>query len=418
MSLFGIMRTSTSGMAAQANMLGTIADNIANSSTTGYKRAAEEFSTLVLESGVADYASGSVKANTRTYNDQQGGFAYTSSASDLAIQGDGFFVVRNADGKTSLTRAGAFTQTGDGKLVNTAGYQLMAYAASGGTTPVSNGLAGLVPVDIKSLGLIAQPSTKGALSVNLPPDGTMVSSSTLPSLNSATSKFTAKTSLVVYDNVGGAKILDVYESRTGIDTWEFTVFDRSQAASNGGFPYASGPLATTALSFNPVSGALASGSATSLAIPVPNGKSLTIDLSGSTELSAPYSVKSATIDGSAPSTVDRIEISEDGSLSAVYKSGARVLAYQIPLATVSSPNNLNGKSDNLFTATDNSGDITIGLPQVGSLGHVVSGALEKSTVDVATELTAMIEAQHSYTANSKVFQTAADLMDVLINLKR
>jgi flagellar hook protein FlgE len=418
MSLYGMMRTSASGMAAQANMLGTVSDNIANSSTTGYKRASEEFSTLVLESGVAEYASGAVESHTRRDIDAQGAFNYTSSTTDLAIRGQGFFVVSSPDGTTSLTRAGSFVQDGSGKLVNAAGYQLMAYASSAGITPVSNGLSGLVPVDITTMSLVAQPSTSGKLSVNLPPTGTLVAAADLPSANAATSTFTKMTSMVAYDNIGAATTLDIFESRTAANTWEITVFDRSAQAVGGGFPYSSGPLVTTALTFDPANGSLAVASPTSIAVPVPNGSTLTLDLSGCTELAAEYLVRTATVDGSAPSAVDHIEISDTGELSAIYKNGSRLVAYQIPLATVTSPDNLEVRSGNLFSTTADSGSVLVGLPQTGSLGGIVSGALEKSTVDVATELTTMIESQHSYTANSKVFQTAADLMDVLINLKR
>jgi Flagella basal body rod protein len=93
MGLYNMMRTSASGMAAQANRLGTVADNIANSSTTGYKRASMEFSSLVLESGNAEFNSGSVEPHLRHAISEQDGFRFTSSSTDLAIKGDGFFVV-------------------------------------------------------------------------------------------------------------------------------------------------------------------------------------------------------------------------------------------------------------------------------------------------------------------------------------
>jgi flagellar hook protein FlgE len=418
MSLYGMMRTSASGMAAQANMLSTVADNIANANTTGYKRATEEFSTLVLESGTIDYASGAVETHTRTYNSQQGALTYTSSTTDLAIRGEGFFVVTGADGTTSLTRAGSFVPDGEGLLVNAAGQTLMAYAAKDGVTPVSNGLSGLVPVDMSTLGLVALPSTKGVLSVNLPPDAVAVPTTQAASANTVAAQFTKMTSLAAFDAVGAPITLDIYETKTAANTWEVAVFDRDAAATGGAFPYTSGPLASATLSFDPATGALAATSAKEISIPVPNGNLVTLDLSGFSELAADYTVRDARMDGSAPSTVDHLEISDDGALSAVYKNGARAVAYQIPLATVTSPDNLLSRSGNLFSPTASSGGLRVGLPQTGALGSIASSALEKSTVDVATELTSMIQAQHSYTANSKVFQTAGDLMDVLISLKR
>lgn len=418
MSLYGMMRTSASGMTAQSNMLSTVADNIANASTTGYKRASEEFSTLVLESGVADYESGAVESHTRRFISKQGSFNFTSSATDLAIRGQGFLIVSGADGAMSLTRAGSFVKDGDGYLVNAAGYQLMAYPSAAGTNPVSNGLAGLVPVNIATLGMLAQPSSVGRLFVNLPPDSTAVAPASLPSANTVTSAFTKVTSLVAYDNIGASKTLDIYETKTAANTWEIAVFDRAAASPGGGFPYGSGPLATTTLTFDPTNGALAAASPASIAIPVPNGASLTLDLSKSTELAAGYVVRDVAVNGSGPSDVDRIDISEAGELFAIYKNGARSESYRIPLANVPSPDNLAPVTGNLFALTADSGSIIVGQAGTTGLGELVSNALEKSTVDIGSELTTMIEAQHSYTANSKVFQTAADLMEVLINLKR
>ena len=106
MGLYGMMRTGASGMSAQSNRLGTVADNIANVGTTGYKRASSEFSSLVLKSGQSDYLSGSVDSRVRYAVSEQGSFKFTTSATDLAVKGNGFFIVSNEAGQTFLTRAG------------------------------------------------------------------------------------------------------------------------------------------------------------------------------------------------------------------------------------------------------------------------------------------------------------------------
>ena len=122
MSLYGMMRTGVSGMNAQANRLSTVADNIANSGTTGYKRSSTEFSSLIIPSTTGNYTSGGVTTTIRTSIAQQGDLKYTSSGSDLAINGDGFFVVQNSSGTPYLTRAGSFVPDGEGNLVNAAGF--------------------------------------------------------------------------------------------------------------------------------------------------------------------------------------------------------------------------------------------------------------------------------------------------------
>jgi flagellar hook protein FlgE len=397
MSLFGSMRTSVSGMNAQANMLGTVSDNIANSSTTGYKAATEEFSTLVLESGVGGYQSGAVESHTRRFISQQGGFDYTSSPTDMAVRGQGFFIVSGPGDAISLTRAGSFVKDAEGHLVNAAGFQLMGYPSAGGTTPASNGLAGLSPVNLSTLGLVAQASTAGNLSVNLPPDAVAVPAANLPSMNGATSQFSKMTSIVAYDNIGTAKTLDIYETKTGANTWEFTVFDRAAASAGGGFPYAPGPLVSSTLNFNPATGALAAASPASIAIPVPNGATLNLDLSQSTELAAGYAVRDVNVNGSAPSAVDRIDINPRGELVAIYKNGARAVAYSIPLATVASPDRLLPKPGNVFALTAESGNIIAGTASANGLGAQLYGQLESvpdvgGSVGCADQLEALIAA--------------------------
>jgi flagellar hook protein FlgE len=116
--------------------------------------------------------------------------------------------------------------------------------------------------------------------------------------------------------------------------------------------------------------------------------------------------------------VERTEIDDEGVVYAVYENGARVPTYQIPLANVVSPDRLTPLVGDVYTTSAESGDIQIGFATQGGLGGITSSALEQSNVDLANELTNMIEAERHYSVNSKVFQTGADLLDVLVNLKR
>lgn len=416
MSLYGMMRTGASGMAAQANRLATVADNIANMNTTGYKRASTEFASMILESGQGSYVSGSVRTDVRYAISAEGTHSYTTSATDLAIDGQGFFLVGGGSDQVYLTRSGSFVKDGNGRLVNAAGFHLMGYPLTNGAPPVvANGYAGLEVINIGDLAMQANASTEGRFYVNLPYNAEVVAAA-LPSSNDPNAVFTAMTSLVSYDNVGNEVILDVYSTKTGPMTWEISVYDRATAAAGGGFPYSSGPLETETLTFDGM-GRL-TGGATSLSIAIPNGQTLTLDMSQSTHLPGPYSYSEAVIDGNAPSDVERIEFGSDGTLYAVFRNSARIATHRIPLATVTSPDNLQTLPGNVYAPSADSGDVRVGFAGEGGLGDIASGALEQSTVDLASELTAMIESQRNYTANSKVFQTGADLMDVLVNLKR
>lgn len=420
MGLYGMLRTSVSGMGAQANRLGAISDNVANSNTPGYKKATVEFSTLVLQSGGQEYVSGNVQSDTRYGVSQQGSLSYTTSNTDLAIKGDGFFVVQGQNGQTFLTRAGSFQRDGTGNLVNAAGFKLMGYDATTGTSnAVSNGTAGLSTVNFGGFAsLQANPTTAGKMFVNFPSSATTVAAGDLPSTNSATAQYTGKSSLVVYDNLGNQTTLDIYSAKSATGTWEMSVYNRADAdPTSKGFPYSSAALTTQTLDFD-TSGQFTSSSAKTLSVAVPNGATMTLDLSQSTQLSTAYTVFSATADGNAPSEVDRIDIDNSGDIYAIFKNGERVLAYKIPLAKVPSPDNLTPSTGNVYSISSTSGDLLVGTPNVGGFGSLVSGALEQSTVDLGAELTSMIEAQRNYTANSKVFQTGSELIDVLVNLKR
>ena len=419
MSLYGVMYTSVSGMAAQANRLSAVAENVANVNTNGYKRVSAQFASLLLHEFGGNYESGSVLTTVRSDIAGQGNIIGTSSATDLAIGGDGFFVVAAADGSPFLTRAGNFVPNGDGELVNAAGFRLMGYPiGSGGSTATVNGFSGLQTITLSELALRATPTTTGTFSANLPSGADIVAAADLPSTNSATAQYTAHSSLTTYDNLGGEVMLDVYYSKTADNSWEMTVFNHADAAAGGGFPSASGPLSTTTLDFDGTTGKLAATSATSASINIPNGATLKLDLSQMSQLATDYTVVTATVNGNAPSGVERIDIGRDGVIAATYQNGTRVPVFRIPLAYVASPDMLVAMPGNVFQASADSGQVQIGNAQQGGLGDIMSGALEQSNVDLASELTAMIDAQRSYSANSKVFQTGADLMDVLVNLKR
>lgn len=423
MSIFGMMRTSASGLAAQSSRLGTVSDNVANSNTHGYKRAYTEFSTIVLESGGAKYVPGSVETDVRYGISQQGGFDFTTSETDLAINGEGFFLVSDGGDATYLTRAGSFVKNSDGQLINAAGYQLMGYSlANGAPTITANGTAGLVPVDIASLALEATPSTLGTFYANLPADATVETD--LPSNNALPVAYTAKSSLVAIDNGGSERRFDLYFTKTDDVThaWELAVYDNADqdTSSTGPFPYANAALAVENLTFDPATRKLdiAGGSPSSFSIAVPNGSTLTVDLTQMSELSSDYQVLEATVNGNQASSVESIEFADDGTLYSIFGNGSRVASFRVPLATVTSPDNLTPETGNVYTVSADSGDLQIGFPTESRFGSLRSEALEKSTVDTAEELTSMIESQYAYVSNSKVFQTAAELLEVLVNLKR
>jgi flagellar hook protein FlgE len=405
-------------MNAQAARLTTVANNVANVNTTGYKASSCEFSTLLLSTSGIDHECGSVLTNVRNHVSVQGGVVSTSSLTDLAINGNGFFLVADPDGTPFLTRAGSFISDGDGELVNAAGFTLLGYKIGAEDAGIiANGFGNLVPVNLFAMALTATPSTTGVLKTNLPSAAQDVAIGDVPSLNGANTKFTAKSSLVVYDNLGAEVKLDVYYAKTADSEWEMTVFDGRTSSPSGGFPYGAGPLATETLNFD-ASGKLVAGQTDKITFPIPGSGDFTLDVAGTTQLATNYTVLSASANGAPAGRPEKVEFAKDGYVYALYPSGTRIPVYRIPLGQVTSPDMLTPLPGNVYAASSDSGNVSIGFSRSDGLGEIISSALEQSTVDLAGELTDMIDAQRSYTANSKVFQTGSELMDVLVNLKR
>ncbi len=518
MSLYGTMRTGVSGMNAQANRLGTVGDNIANSSTVGYKKASTEFSSMILPSSGGSYNSGGVETNVRYSINDQGSFSYTTSSTDLAINGDGFFIVQGAGGTEYLTRAGNFQTQADGTLSNAAGFTLMGYPYQEGVDPtiVINGFEGLEEINVKGGGLQATPSTSGSVKGNLPEneavgytksssvvaydskgnsrlldyvytktaqntwtldiryDGTSVTGNTPVASTAGTAtgnlysgaaiNDVVTTKSIAYGSDGSAHTLTYNYTKTAANTWDLEVLDGTTSigtqtgltfdATTGALTSTPTTLTTTA---NGTLGALSvdfsalaesTGVSSVAAQSDGNGNAyelsfdgagklttptsvtttqqsidgatlngLTVDISSLTELGADYSI-TGDVNGKGASAVDKVEISKDGIVSILYKNGQSVPTYRIAMANVQSPNNLTPLAGNVYSQSQDSGVVVMGYAGNSGYGQILSNTLEDSNVDIAEELTSMIESQRNYTANSKVFQTGSELLETLVNLKR
>ncbi len=460
MSIGGAMRTSTSGMNAQANRLSAVSENIANANTTGYKRVTTEFSSLILPSSSGLYNSGVVQTQARTLISEQGGLSYTSNSSssqaiDLAISGKGYMVVGDGETGKYLTRAGSFVKNGNGDLVNAAGYILQGYPLpEGDTNGVANGYAGLVNVNLNATQLISKPSDQatlrmgldkgsavvkatGAVAANNEVNGKKPNEITTPTATPAdlqALKFSAKESIVTYDNSGKEVVLDVYMTKTAAavgtppkDEWEYVIFNRADQGSGADapFPYKNPAITpegnaagvvVTKVEFDSYGNLVNPDQA--ITVQIPNGQKLKLSLDKTTQKDQKTQTMAASANGNPPEVVDKVSIGEDGIVRAEFKSGASINLYKIPLAMVESPDNMSALPGNVFSAGLESGTVLVGFPGESGIGKLISGALESSTVDLASELTTMIESQRSYTANSKVFQTGSEILDVLVNLKR
>ncbi len=402
MGLLSAMSASVTGMAAQANYLATVSENISNSGTVGYKEAETQFQDLVAQMGATgDYTADGVTTTIRNNISKQGNLTATTSPTDLAISGNGYFLVKDSSGGILMTRAGSFVPDQNGNLVNSAGYMLMGYNIGAGGAGVTNTVSGLTPVNINGAALVATPSTAGTFTANLDSNAPVLAGA--PS----TTNYTSKSSVVAYDDLGNPVTLDLYYSNLGGNSWEVDVYNDASPAT---------PLTTQTLNFDPTTGDLTAASPQSLSVAVPGGQTVSLSISHMTQLASPFAVTTATVNGNAPAQWQGVTISTDGTMSYNYSNGQIVPAFQIPLANVDSPDNLTNISGDAFSQSSSSGSLIIGSAANGGLGTIESSELESSTVDLATQLTDMIVAQNGYSANSKVFQTGSEMLSTLINM--
>lgn len=407
---FGLFSSSIMGMNAQAAALANISENIANSSTPAYKRASTHFLTVLNGFQDPSQFGGGVVARSRYDVTQQGPTNATGNPTDLAIRGAGFFVVSDSAGSIYLTRAGSFTSDTQGRLVNAAGYYLMAAP----TGSPADSLGSLEVVRIRNDRLYSNPTTAGTLSVNLPSAATNVAAANLPSTNTAGATYTAKSSLTVYDNLGAPLVLDIYYAKNGPEDWEVSVYE-ANGATAGGFPYAAAALVTQKLTFDPANGAILTGD--SLSLTPTGGAAITLDLANTTQLGAPFVVNDSHANGNAAGAVRQVQVASDGALSYQLDNGQLVSAYTVPLGNVRAPNALLNYTGNVYATNSDSGEISVAAPSTAGRGSISSSTLEGSGVDLASELSSMIIAQRTYTANTQSFQVASEILQVLNNLK-
>ncbi|MBB4064137.1 flagellar hook protein FlgE [Gellertiella hungarica] len=429
MGLFGTMNTAISGMNAQSNRLSTVSDNIANSDSIGYKRSKVHFSSFLASQYEGSYNSGSVETVTTRDVSIQGDLTRVSSGTSIAVNGRGFFVVQDDQGANFLTRAGDFAVDENGDLVNAAGFKLLGYSFEDGAPATQiNALTGMRTINMRQGAPHAAATKEVTFTTALDVRKPVVDAANSAGENNADSTFTHKTSIVAYDSLGREVKYDVYftkladavgGSNPADHKWEVAIY-RADKATDGGFPYTSVP-ADNVKEFTFDANGNINSDETEINITdsdtVP-AQSIRFDFSKLNVKASEFAPSQHEVDGSKASWAVKAAIDKDGTVYAVYPDGTREPRYRIPLADVPSPDRLEALSGNVFQQTLESGPTITGFPGEGIFGQTISGMVEKSNVDMSEELTDMIQAQRNYTANSKVFQTGSELMDVLVNLKR
>jgi flagellar hook protein FlgE len=435
MSISGAMQTGVAGLQANSQAISRISENIANAQTDGYRRSFAHMVTRANGSQVADLPSLSVRAVEVTEIDSSGTIRSTGRPYDLAISGDGFFAVTPLpNGETTsdfvLTRAGAFSVTGDGYLQNAAGYYLQGfpYGEDGSLGAVDRaGFRDLVPVNVGNTTMRAQPTTEITLSGNLPAQAAGLSSPGDPFVSFAT----------FYTPTQDARQLQFSWQPTSVaNEWTLTVNDPEGVALGSiDVRYtAFGALAGAPELYSNVTDLSGTGIFTAdpltgtvtLNLPTASGgvQPITVPLgapgtyAGVTQFSGSFQPLSVEADGNAFGTMLRTEFDAAGDLYGVFDNGMRKALFNIPIVRVEAPNNLRVLDGNTFGLSADSGEFSLLRSGDTGVGRLVSGSLEGSNVDIAEELTGLIQTQRAFSSNAKVITTADEMMDEALRMKR
>jgi len=435
MSIYTALRAGVSGLTANSSALAVISDNIANVNTVGYKRSGVDFSALVnAQNSNTTYNAGGVLPLTRQQISLQGSLEQSRSTTDLAISGDGFFIVSpnsqqlSNGGSVLFTRAGSFTIDADGYMVNAQGLFLQGWpvASDGGVTTSPTSLSAIEPVNISGVGGLAEMTENVSINANLNSDqAAFTGTYAAGDLADGTVTPHFESSLEVFDSLGAARTIAFGFLKTGPNTWQVEAYARPNTNITGGAG-TGGLLATGTLTFNTdgtVAGTTGTiGSVFSIPWASSTGASaqpITLDLeTGMTQFAKSFGVTSVTADGVPPGDLVGLVLEGDGMLTAQFSNGRARALYQIPLATFLNPNGLAADQGGAFRTTLESGLYNINAANAGGAGRIVSGALEASNVDLAAEFTNLITTQRAYSAASRIITTADEMLEELLMIKR
>jgi len=422
-----------SGLNAASKNLDVIGHNIANSNTVGFKHSRAEFNEMVASAmGASSSTNTGIGVSVAAVSQQftQGVTTPSANGLDMAINGDGFFVVQTGTG-TAYTRNGAFQLNKAGELVTVNGDKVQGYTVDPTTgLRTSVALSNLVfpagtPIPAK------QTSTVTA-TLNL---DARVDQSAVP----APARSTYGTSLEVFDEQGMATPLSMYFQKSGANTW--TVYDSldpndmpigqmvfsstgklqtvaafSGAADPGGLnpgdagyvPQFAAPtgttLTTTVTTTNPNT-------------PNPGPWPVDIDLGKVTQMGSAFSVAKLTQDGYATGELTAVNVASDGTLMATYSNGVTRAEAQLALAKFTNSQGLQPDGNNNWVASNDSGPPVYGSAGSGSFGVIQGNALEESTVDLTAQLVGMMTAQRAYQANAQTIKTQDQIFSTLVNLR-
>jgi flagellar hook protein FlgE len=410
MSLLTSLSTGTTGLASASAELSVVGDNLANANTVGFKSERAAFADALAQTVVG--GQGQIGLGSRLQAVQrilsEGSLSNTGVATDLALQGTGYFEVSGttSDGRQGsfLTRAGQFTVDNSGFLVNLDGLRVQGYPAD----PAGNITSALGDLQVGNASSAPLPTTAVTIQGNLQSDATPP---TLPfdaTQPGNTSNFS--TSVTVYDSLGADHQVQVYFSKTAPNAWTWNAMTAGALIGSGSLtfdPLGTGQLQppTTGPATLPASGGAAA-------------QPFTIDFTGISQFAGSSATTFVGQNGFSSGQLSAIQIDKTGTVQGIFTNGQTRPIGQVGVARVAAPDQLERTGGNLYAVTRGSGQAVMGAAGTGGRAFISSGTLEQSNVDIADQFVRMITAQRNFQANSKTITTADQLLSELIAMKR
>ena len=455
MSLLGSMTTAISGLAAQARALGHVSDNVANSQTLGFKRVDTNFTSWLTRSTSRLHLPGSVEARPDYTNTVQGTIEQVENPMAMAIAGQGFFSVAQArggqgagvifDDRQFFTRAGDFAMDRDGYLVNGAGYYLEGWRMQQSGQPDRTSLD---PIRISQLVYNPVPTSRIDLAANLPTNAPMAAS--VPAAAPwAPAEAPVSSIIQVFDALGNQRQVSLDWWRLDVDTWRLRInpagdtlnpADERFVDIDFGGQIAAGPPpvnapAGTVSAITSLANVTGPAPAPAL-VGDPANLSFTADYgfgpqsialrfggfgqpTGLTMFSATeYSVRDLSQDGVPPGAFSGVTVRENGDVAVNYDNGQTRIVARVPVVAFNDPDKLQRLDGQAFMRTVESGEARVTDAASSGVGKLVTGSVERSNVDIASEFSKLIVAQRAYTANTRIVTASDEMLQDTINMRR
>jgi flagellar hook protein FlgE len=389
-----------SGINAANTDLNTTANNIANVDTVGFKSSRAEFSSLYAQTQQGDSLTTSgngVAVSTIAQQFSQGNINTTSNNLDLALSGNGFFVVSN-NGSLAYTRNGAFQVDQNGYLVTASGDQVQ------GFQPLSTGgfnTGGLSALQLSTAQVAPAATTTADMTLNLPSNATAPTNAFSPTDSTS---YNNTTSLTVYDSLGAAHTAQLYfvkgTTTPTASNWSAQLYiDGSAVGAPQNLAYSSAGVLTT-----PANGSVNFGSYTPTTGASP--MNIAFNFGTSTQYGSSFAVNAITQNGYTTGNLTGINISPSGVVQANFTNGQSKTLGEVALANFANPQGLQQTGNTQWVQTFASGAAVNGVAGTSGFGTIQSGALEQSNVNLTAELVNMITASRNFQANSQMINTA------------